>query len=316
MCAPHGHPKRLEGSTNQGGRIGPERYFSSSPPGADLWLQGGTPRLILVGFRGNNFPVLGMERTQPPASSCQDHWGYFYPLFLKSHFSAAQGAAEEHQTSFPPRGETYPRALGFTASPCVEPGEAAPPRTHSWHEAAGPRCEAERGKIGSTPKSCGKAAAHRGSEREPRRCQGWQRARPRGDIRERGDAAFAWAGRESPPLGVTAGFGAVPCRQEEDFGSQQQTGAPLGRAHACCNQLWFLSSQRGAVLSPAPYPHPTASAVGLTPPPREPPRAAPAGSGAGCRQGAGGGFLGASQRAGRRTGISPCCFFHLFNQNL
>lgn len=102
------------------GGFGPSRYFFFSPPGADLWLQGGAPRLILVGFHGNNFPVPGMERTQPHAPSCQDHGGYFYPFFLKSHFSAS-GSAEEHQTSFP-RGETYPRALGFTASPCVEPG--------------------------------------------------------------------------------------------------------------------------------------------------------------------------------------------------
>lgn len=267
MCAPHGHPKRLEGSTNQGGRIGPERYFSSSPPGADLWLQGGTPKLILVGFRGNNFPVLGMERTQPPASSCQDHWGYFYPLFLKSHFSAAQGAAEEHQTSFPPGGETYPRALGFTASPCVEPGEAAPPRTHSWHEAAGPRCEAERGKIGSTPKSCGKAAAHRGSEREPRRCQGWQRARPRGDIRERGDAAFAWAGRESPPPWCDCWLWSGALQAGGRFWVPAANGSSPRASARLLQPALVFELPKGGCAEPSPIPSPHSLCSGFNHPP-------------------------------------------------
>lgn len=57
--------------------------FFFSPPGADLWLQGGAPRLILVGFHGNNFPVPGMERTQPRAPSCQDPLGLFLSPFPK-----------------------------------------------------------------------------------------------------------------------------------------------------------------------------------------------------------------------------------------
>lgn len=166
MCAPHGHPKRLEGSTNQGGRIGPERYFFSSPPGADLWLQGGTPRLILVGFRGNNFPVLGMERTQPPASSCQDHWGYFYPLFLKSHFSAAQGAAEEHQTSFPPPGRNLPQGTGIYSQPLRGAGRGSASSHAFLARGCGSPLRGREGKNRFHPEELWKSS-----------CSPWKRAR-------------------------------------------------------------------------------------------------------------------------------------------
>lgn len=75
MCAPHGHPKW---------RIWPFQVFFFSPHLVLIsGCRGGVPRLILAGFHGNNFPVPGMESTQPRAPSCQDPLGLFLSLFPK-----------------------------------------------------------------------------------------------------------------------------------------------------------------------------------------------------------------------------------------
>lgn len=144
-----------------------------------------------------------LSHLPPSPSPWNDYPSYFHPHFLKSHFRAAQFTLR-NTIPWGPAGH-----LGRQHLPGLAPGEAS--------------CSGGEGKINSTPQSHGKQLrAREAASALPV---------PAGDIRERGDAAWALAGLPAAPDVICLerpGWAGAASRWEKVFYPKEQNGSSLG----------------------------------------------------------------------------------------